>query len=111
MVSVMLKKTLLILAITIITISLWPEKKGKTCSHTNDREVTSIIKMDFIERLPNWKNDAELIGTLTPKITWQKIIRDEDSITIPFTAIGKTGRKSYFGIYICEKEQVEYSLQ
>lgn len=107
----MLKKALLILAITIATISLWPEKKGKPCSQISDNEVTSIIKMDFIERLSYWKNDAALIGTLTPEIIWQKIIRDENAITIPFTAIGKTGSKRYFGIYVCTKEQVEYSLQ
>ena len=107
----MLKKTLLILAVTIMAISLWPEKKGKPCSQTSDSEVISIIKVDFIERLSYWKDDAKLIGTLTPEITWQKTTRDENAISIPFTAIGKTGSKSYFGIYICKKEQVEYSLQ
>lgn len=107
----MLKKTILIIVIGVIAVTLWPKKEGKSCVQTTDEEVTSIVKKDFSDRIPHWKDDARFLGTLKPTLIWGKTIRDDNTVTVPFIAKGENNSKDYFGIYTCKKDNVEYSVK
>lgn len=102
-------------SIALVTVFLWPAQQGESCYKTSDEEVQEFIKKDYFMRMLRWENDATLLGTRTPHITWSKIERmpteNEEVLLVPFKAEGPGGTKDYFGMYQCQQGFVEYATK
>lgn len=104
--------------IVLGAVYFWPVEKGPNCYQTSDEQVQTFVKNDFLQRMKRWDDDAKLLGTRTPEITWEKIERTppenkikQDILLLPFKAKGPNSTKRYFGMYQCEKGYVEYASE
>ncbi|WII85203.1 hypothetical protein N5863_29515 (plasmid) [Klebsiella pasteurii] len=112
------KVIVILVIIALGALFFWPSEKAKTglaCYQSSDEQVREFVKNDYQQRMKRWAKDAQLLGTETPKITWEKIqrystdVEDEKTLLVPFKAEGPEGKIMYFGMYHCEEEYVEYA--
>lgn len=109
------KSILVVGAITLGMLVFWPVSQGESCSQTSDEKVIEFVKHDYLQRMTRWDNDAAILGTRVPNISWGKIERsiagNEEVLLVPFDAEGPGGKKGYFGMYQCKQGYVEYSFK
>lgn len=95
----------------------WPVEQGEHCYQTSDDTVRAFVKHDFLQRMTRWEYDAQLLGTTTPEIAWEKIDRasseneSEEVLLVPFYAKGPDAGRRYFGMYVCQQGYVEYAME
>jgi len=91
----------------------WMQRSTEgSCAQISKSNAIDTVTRDYMEnRIPNWGNDKDNMGTSVPVLSFISDDAKEDKGTyhIPFSAKGPNGTLSYVAHFNCSNHYVKYS--
>jgi len=91
----------------------WMQRSTEgACAQITKSDAIDTVTRDYMEnRIPNWGNDKDNMGTSVPVLSFISDDAKEDKGTyhIPFTAKGPNGTLGYVAHFNCSNHYVKYS--
>ena len=91
----------------------WMQRSTEgACAQITKRDAIDTVTRDYMEnRIPNWGNDKDNMGTSVPVLSFISDDAKEDKGTyhIPFSAKGPNGTLGYVAHFNCSNHYVKYS--
>ncbi|NMP26808.1 colicin M resistance protein [Rahnella sp. SAP-1] len=109
--------SLLFIGIVIILacVYLYPVWMQRTtpqaCATITTQNAIDVVTRDFMEnRLPNWGNDKDDLGTQTPALAFitDNVKADNGTYRVPFSAKGPAATLRYIGNLNCSNNYIKY---
>ena len=114
--SGMISAVFIIMVVMLGTVYLYPMWMQRTtpeaCKDITAQNAIDTVTRDFMQnRIPNWGNDKDNMGTSVPVLSFISDDAKEDKGTyhIPFSAKGPNGTLSYVAHFNCSNHYVKYS--
>lgn len=85
--------------------------EGACAQITKDNAIDTVTR-DYMEnRIPNWGNDKDNMGTSVPVLNFisDDVKEDKGTYNIPFSAKGPNGTLGYVAHFNCSNHYVKYS--
>ena len=91
----------------------WMQRSTEgACAQITKSDAIDTVTRDYMEnRIPNWGNDKDNMGTSVPVLSFISDDAKEDKGTyhIPFSAKGPNGTLGYVAHFNCSNHYVKYS--
>ena len=91
----------------------WMQRSTEgACAQISKSNAIDTVTRDYMEnRIPNWGNDKDNMGTSVPVLSFISDDAKEDKGTyhIPFSAKGPNGTLGYVAHFNCSNNYVKYS--
>lgn len=91
----------------------WMQRSTEgACAQITRNDAIDTVTRDYMEnRIPNWGNDKDNMGTSVPVLSFISDDAKEDKGTyhIPFSAKGPNGTLGYVAHFNCSNHYVKYS--
>ncbi|WP_236942771.1 protein YebF [Ewingella americana] len=105
----------IIMVVMLGTVYLYPMWMQRTtpeaCKDITPQNAIDTVTRDFMQnRIPNWGNDKDYIGTAVPVLSFvSDNVKDEKgTYRVPFTAKGASGELKYVGHFNCTNHYIKY---
>lgn len=105
----------IIMVLLLGSVYLYPMWMQRTtpeaCKGITAQNAIDTITRDFMQnRIPNWGNDKDNMGTSVPILSFvSDNVKDDKGIyRVPFTAKGPDGELKYVGNFNCSNHYIKY---
>lgn len=85
--------------------------EGACSTITKDNAIDTVTRDYMQNRIPNWGNDKDNMGTSVPVLNFisDDVKEDKGTYHIPFSAKGPNGTLGYVAHFNCSNRYVKYS--
>ncbi|EIC85218.1 colicin M resistance protein [Serratia sp. M24T3] len=111
MVCVVFVMVVLTLGMTYIYPTYMQRTTPQACTSLTPQNAMDLITRDYMQnKLPNWGNDKDNLGTEVPSLAFiaDTVKDDKGTYIIPFSAKGPDGTLKYLAHLNCTNKYIKY---
>ncbi len=111
MVCVVFVMVVLTLCMTYIYPTYMQRTTPLACANITPQNAMDLITRDYMQnKLPNWGNDKDNLGTVVPSLSFiaDTVKDDKGTYLVPFTAKGPDGTLKYMARLNCTNQYIKY---
>lgn len=112
----MISAIFIIMVVMLGSVYVYPMWMQRTtpqaCAKVTAQNAIDSVTADFMQnRIPNWGNDKDHMGTTVPILTFisDNVKNDQGTYRVPFSAKGPDGEIHYVGNFNCTNRYIKYS--
>lgn len=98
---------------TVYVYPAWMQRTSpEACQNVTKQNAIDAVTRDFMEnKLPNWGNDKDNLGTQVPSLAFisDNVVEEKGTYRVPFSAKGPGGTLSYVGNLNCSNNYIKYT--
>ncbi|MGC6387000.1 YebF family protein [Ewingella sp. S1.OA.A_B6] len=98
---------------SVYVYPMWMQRTTpQACASITPQNAIDSVTADFMQnRIPNWGNDKDHIGTAVPVLAFigDNVKEYQGTYRVPFTAKGPDGELHYVGNFNCTNHYIKYS--
>jgi len=108
-----------VFAMVVLTIGMtyvypmWMQRTSpEACATVTPQNAMDLVTRDFMEnKLPNWGNDKDNLGTQVPSLSFisDNVKEDKGTYHVPFEAKGPGGTLKYMALFNCTNKYIKYN--